>query len=242
MPCNNARNLLILAVCMFMLSTCKKDRTSEESRVYYYMNEKDISGTGMVYVYEPVSNPHLPTEYWHHRYDADFRGNFIRSSLYDATGQVTQAVVERIYPDVARLVSLELSFPTDTGMATIATKINQNEIFFFQPDSTFRATSQLEYWQTEGDSLRIILTKHRDYQGNITYPYQGDERPAIEVAVTEILETEQEGFTESKWTGREIYVQDIGLVYYKKAISDMLELEYQLVERMPFGEFQVGGR
>ena len=52
------------------------------------------------------------------------------------------------------------------------------------------------------------------------------------------LDRDIKGFTESEWSGLEIYVQDVGLVYYKKIISEEFIIEYSLSEIMTFEDFR----
>ena len=88
------------------------------------------------------------------------------------------------------------------------------------------------------DSVRVLLTKQRLMEGPVDFVFQGDPMPAIRVRTTEKLETETEGFTETKWSGVEIFAQGLGLVYYKKIISKQFVLEYSLAEVMSYPVFQ----
>lgn len=234
----NYAPILILSALLYAMISCGTSEEPADDTFYYYINEHAMSGKGVVYVYEPVNNPHLPTEYWHHRFDPGFRGNYLKSELYNTEGLVTQKMVERISRDAARIISLELLYPGDDSLQWLNAQINRDTSFCFgsvvtEPEATY----QVEYWETVPDSIRVILTKQRTFDRLTTYAYDGREVPAIHMALTETLETETVGFTESIWRGTEVYAQDIGLVYYKKEISDVLALEYRLTEQIPFSEF-----
>ncbi|MDX1406598.1 MAG: hypothetical protein R3330_00650 [Saprospiraceae bacterium] len=222
-----------------VMVACRDSAQVSDQLYPYYVNEQTFSGQGVVYVYAPVSNPDLPAEYWHFRFIPDWRGNVLKSALYDPAGTLTQESVERLEPDQAELMSLELMYLADTGTVTIMPTINVRETFpFGQIDSTRKALYQIEYWDTSEDSVRVILTKERQIVETLLYPLQGEQVPAVRCSVTETLETETQGFTESTWQGTEIYGQDIGLIYYKKEISEQFVMEYSLVDRMSFEEFR----
>ena len=237
--CYFAVLLVLPGLHVSFLAGCGQSENISDRLYPYYINEQTFSGQGIVYVYQPVSNPELPAEYWHYRVIHDWRGNMLKSALYDPAGMLTQESVERLESDQAELMSLELMYAIDTGTVTIVPKINERGTFpFGLIDESPATTFQIEYWDTSEDSVRVILTKQRSLVERLEYPFEGRSVPAVRVAVTETLETETQGFTETTWSGTEIYAQDIGLVYYKKEINDQFILEYSLADRMTFEQFR----
>ena len=69
--------------------------------------------------------------------------------------------------------------------------------------------------------------------GHTTWMDHGKSIDAIRFKTEDKFETEQEGWTTSAWTGEEIYALDIGLVHYRRDISDKLHLEFNLESRTP---------
>jgi hypothetical protein len=47
------------------------------------------------------------------------------------------------------------------------------------------------------------------------------------IRTEDTFETESVGWTNSAWTGEEIYAMHKGLVYYKRKISDDMTLEFE---------------
>ncbi|MFZ1561631.1 MAG: hypothetical protein WAT37_16975 [Saprospiraceae bacterium] len=98
----------------------------------------------------------------------------------------------------------------------------------FQPgDSTKVWLTHLE-WNQPLDSLHIVLQRRRRFVGDITWEMDGKSIPAIRFRTEDTFETERDGWTSSTWSGEEIYARGIGLVYYRRKISDMLSLEFEL--------------
>ena len=56
----------------------------------------------------------------------------------------------------------------------------------------------------------------------------GKSIPAIRFSTDDTFETERDGWTSTTWSGEEIYARGIGLVYYRRKISDQLSLEFSL--------------
>ena len=67
--------------------------------------------------------------------------------------------------------------------------------------------------------------------GDDTYTYKGETVDCVRFLVKELLEIEEVGFQELKYTGIELYAKDIGLIYYNKKIDGQIVQEYELVDR-----------
>lgn len=237
------RSLSYIAFCAIIAaisSSCGKGDTLSNNSADYYMDALGWTGGGVVYIYEPVDDPSRPEEVWHYRMLPDYRGNYIRSARYDLSGEIVQRSVEHIGRDKAILTSMDLRFVLPDTIIEAEPRVLKNEAFTFGDiNQPLESIMKIDYWDTTGDSVRVILTRRRVIDRVGTYPFEGEERPAIFVKTTEVLETETEGFTETVWNGIEIYVQNVGMVYYKKEISELMELEYRLKERISFEQFNL---
>ncbi len=214
----------------------------------FYFDALTLGGSGKVFIYEPVNDPLHPVEFWHRRFSGDYRSNHIYSRLFSPDGSVLQSITESIDQNGATLIQLELAYPADDVPQTsedenesirrLPAKINEATTFLFgPPDSTMIAKYQIEYREPGPDSVRVILTRARHFVKEELYHYQGKDYPALRFAVDESLETETEGFTESQWEATEIYALGLGLVYYKKPISDEFVLEYRLKDIRDYDDF-----
>jgi len=224
----------IMAICPF----CRNKETVSNNSEDYYASHLYWGGGGQVYIYRPVQDPSLPDEIWHYRFVPDWRSTFVWASQYNNTGQVIQKRIERINGPDVMLISMDILFITPDSVFSVSPDISDSATFAFTtiPESR-KSKLQLHYWDVTADSVRVILTKERSLTGRTEYEFEGRKYPAIEVRVDEILETETEGFTTTKWTGTEVYAQGLGLVYYRKPINEALELEYELSEIIPFSQF-----
>jgi len=237
-------NTLTFSLIVTLLATtcflsCSPNEAKSISTEDYYLNHLTFAGKGVVYRYTSVNDPSLPDEFWHYRFSGHYRGNFLRATMYTATGDVVQRSIERLSRQKAELLTLDLMYRGEEGLREITTSIPENNTFIFgRIDSVMQTVYKIEYWDTTEDSVRVSLTKHRLMEGPAEFVFEGKSIPAIKVSTTELLETETEGFTETEWHGTEIFALGHGLVYYKKAISDQFVLEYSLVEIIEYNNFQ----
>lgn len=232
-------NLIVALVTAICFSSCSSDQTTSHSTEDYYLNHLIFAGKGVVYRYASINDPSLPDEFWHYRLSGSYQGNFLRATMYTPSGEVVQRSVQTLSRGGAELLSLDLIFRDENGSKEIATTITEKITFVFGPiDSVTQSVYHIEYWDTSEDSVRVLLTKQRLMEGPVDFVFQGNPMPAIRVRTTEKLETETEGFTETKWSGVEVFAQGLGLVYYKKIISKQFVLEYSLAEVMSYPVFQ----
>ena len=222
------------------LTACGETDQAADTLERYYYNHMTFDHTGQVYIYKAISDDGMPDEVWHYRFDPNFRGSYLHSAMYTPSGDLVQRIKERITVDGAYLLSLDLYYVDEEGNEEeIITRTTQERTFSFgKIDDKPKTRYVIDYIDNTADSVRVILTKERVVDGRTTYTYEGAEMPAVLVRTNEVLETETEGFTESEWKGTEIYVQDIGLVYYKKNITEQFVLEYELREIINYEEFR----
>ena len=230
---------LLAAFALFLISCSDQQQVSDTLERYYY-NYLTFDHTGIVYIYKGLGSQGMPDEIWHYRFDPNFRGSYLHSAMYTPSGDIVQRMKERVTVNGASILSLDLYYMDEEGaLQEIIAKTSQERTFSFGAiDDLPHTQYSIEYIDNSADSVRVILSKERFVDGRTTYMYQGEEVPAVRVLTREVLETETEGFTESEWTGVEIYAQDIGLIYYKKTISADFILEYELQEKISFNEFR----
>lgn len=234
---------LLLAWVLALLSACHNESDSTESARYYYLDSLALSGTGQVYVYQPVNHLFFPAEIWHKRFAGDGQASYLYSTMLASDGDTLQKTVEKLVSSGSTLTSMELLYhhggdtilsSADSVMPLRVRIIHPTTFLFGPPDSTVAAKYQIEYNEPRPDSIRVILTRMRRYTGNTTWTFKGQVYPALVYTVDETLETETEGFTTSEWQTTEIYARGFGLVYYRKAINDETVLEYELREIVPY--------
>ena len=225
--------------CQFLIGCSPEPRTSTELEDYYF-DHLSMHGSGVVYRYESMTDEPMPDELWHFRYDSYWRGNYLHAAMYTPEGIEVQRSREVLTKDESNLLSLKLQYRDEQRSIPVAATINSSNTFTFgdigsNPVSEY----SIEYVDPASDSVKVILTRSRAVVGPSTYVYAGQSLQAVEIATKDILETETEGFTTSEWTGTEIYGFDMGLLYYRKAITDDFIIEYRLAEVIPYQDFLV---
>ena len=194
---------LIFSICFWSCSPEQKKSLSTED---YYLNHLTFAGKGVVYRYASINDQSLPDEFWHYRFDGGYRGNFLIGTMYTPAGDLVQQSTERLSREKAKLLALDLVHWNEDEAREIAASIGENNSFIFGPiDSMTQTVYQIEYWDVTEDSVRVSLTKHRLMEGPTEFIFEGKTIPAIKVSTTERLETETEGFTETEWSGVEIF-------------------------------------
>ena len=231
--------LLLLWAVLGISVGCNSEEPVAETLDRYYYNPLTFDHTGVVYRYTSLSDQMMPEELWHYRFDPGFRGSYLHASMFTPAGDVVQRSVERLDANSATMLSLDLYYMDEDTLREIRTKVTEDQTFEFRRiDEKPTTRFIIEYIDPVTDTTRVILKKQRYVEGMTTYEVDGISHPAVEVRTVEVLETETEGFTESEWNGIEIYAMDLGLVYYRKNISEGFVLEYELAEIIPYDQFR----
>ena len=216
---------------VIIVTGCKDHPEIEEGLAQYYLPAEDLGTKGTDYIYRSKSDTTLPPEVWRHINTSE---GHITSINYDHIQQVVQKQYERIVGNGVLIDSLHLFFYDSLGRTiTLPVRIlSPNRFPFEAKDSSKVYLTHLEWFQP-GDSLHVVLERRRRFIGNTTWNWQGKNVPAIRIKTEDKFETEKDGWTTSGWNGEEIYAKDLGLVYYRRNISEHMILEFQLDERRP---------
>jgi hypothetical protein len=192
----------------------------------YYLPLESIPPGGITYRYKNQGDPGAPPEVWKH-----FRKgkDLIESINYAEADRIVQRQLDRVVDNGVMTDSLILYSYDSTGQQhSVNVKIITPHRFPFQPgDSSKVWLTHLDWHQPE-DSLHVTLQRRRSFAGDTVWMKDNKSIPAVRFKVADTFETERDGWTSSTWGGEEIYAKGIGLVYYKRKISDQLILEFQL--------------
>jgi hypothetical protein len=195
----------------------------------YYFPVETFPEKGRVYRYKNLWDPEAGPEVWRHIRRGE---GLIESINYGLGEEIVQRQLDRIVNNGVMTDSLLLYSRDTTGrQREIRVKVISPHRFPFQPgDSTNVWLTHLDWYQPE-DSLHIVLQRRRRFAGDTTWMSDGKTVPAVRFRTEDIFETEKDGWTTSVWNGEEIYAKGIGLVYWKRKISEELVLEFQLLNR-----------
>lgn len=224
-----------IVMCLFIfLTNCKNPVENPQDLSEYYLPVTSFPKEGMIYTYRNVLDTSADHEVWQHTLTSK---NHITSINYDSRQQVVQKQYEQLVYNGVIIDSLTLFFAKDSGgVEKIRVKILSASRFPFDATDSIKVwLTKLEWWQP-GDSLHVVLERRRRYMGQTTWSSGGQSMSAIRFRTEDKFETEEAGWTTSEWTGEEIYAKDIGLVHYRRNISDQLRLEFDLESRRPVRE------
>ena len=219
-----------IVMCLFILiSACKSpdDATQDLSRYYFPLDS--FPPDGMVYTYRNIQDSLAAPEVWRHIKQGP---GLLESINYGFGEDIVQRQFDRIVDNGVVTDSLMLYAADSTGMREqIRVYLPSPHRFPFDvSDSTSVWLTKMEWWQPD-DSLHIVLERRRKFDEFTTWEHNGKSTPAVRFSSEDTFETEAKGWTSTKWTGEELYARDIGLVYYKRVISDKMVIEFELESR-----------
>ncbi len=216
-----------IVMCLGIINTsCRQLDSLPTDYSAYYLPVDAFPEEGMTYTYRNLADSTAGPEIWRH---VNLGKGLIESVNYGPDSQIVQRQYDRIVPNGVMTDSLLLFYQdTDGVRKPIRVKILSPHRLPFQPgDSTKVWLTHLE-WNQPLDSLHIVLQRRRRFAGDTSWEMNGKSIPAIRFRTEDTFETERDGWTSSTWSGEEIYALGIGLVYYRRKISDQLSLEFSL--------------
>lgn len=219
-----------IVMCLGIINTsCRQADSNPGDYAAYYLPIGAIPDSGLVYSYRNLTDTAAGPEIWRHSVIGD---GLIESVNYGPEGEIVQQQFDRVVANGVMIDSLLLFYQDTDGLRKpIRVRIHSPHRFPFQPgDSTKVWLTHLE-WNQPLDSLHIVLQRRRRFAGDTTWEIKGKSIPAIRFMTDDTFETERDGWTSSAWSGEEIYAKGIGLVYYKRKISDQLSLEFSLEKK-----------
>ena len=226
---------LISVVCSCLVMGSCQERPDMAS---YYFPISELSD-GLVYRYEAIGELPLPDENWYYKTFVRGSDRYLVGQAYDIEGRVSQLVMEK-ETDLGMITdSILLFFPDSSDKdIPVSVKINKKAVFPFY----YNSDELLEYeivWIGPSDSLQYTLSRTRQYAGDTSVSFQGKMHRGVIYSLEETLETfwTHDGATNTEWGGIEVYLEDIGLYYYRKDVSKNLVKEYRLAERMTMDAF-----
>ena len=219
-----------IVMCLGLINTaCTPSVEAPTDYSSYYFPIESFPEGGMVYRYRNLRDPEAEPEVWRHIP----RGpGLVESINYGSGEEIALRQFDKIVNNGVMTDSLLLYSQDTTGrQREIKVKVISPHRFPFQPgDSTKVWLTHLDWYQPE-DSLHIVLQRRRRFAGDTTWTSDGKTIPAVRFRTEDTFETEEAGWTSSTWSGEEIYAKGIGLVYYKRKISEEMVLEFELVKR-----------
>ncbi len=222
--------LLWLPLLGFLLAQCSGEG-KRDIRDYYFPLKR--LQEGLVYEYRSVGQDSLTPNYWYYRSFVNDKGVFLTGAYYEYDLAPLQFVREELVRNGMLLADM-LIYETDSSglQQQVAVTIEAGNVFPFEVSDSSGIFLYKVRWSPPSDSGAVFtLIKNRRFLGDTTVTIGGERYDCVAFQVRELFEREAEGFFEKEFSGLELYAKGVGLVYYKKEITDNLTLEYQLADR-----------
>jgi hypothetical protein len=206
---------------------CKKDGYKSIETFYYPY--KDLE-EGKVYIYKSLNAFSPPFDFWFFK---SFKQNdtwYLTAQHYDINFNVDQFQLQEMLRTGAYSDSYTL-YQIDSSGRSIKMQANveYGNVFPFKvKDSLGVFLFKISWDDPYKESKSTTLVRNRRYLQDTLLSFGDMQRNGIVFHVAEVAEFDEEGILEVEMSGKEIYLQGVGLVYLKKQINPEISLEYQL--------------
>ena len=229
--------LLVLTIALII--ACQAKNKKENIKAYYFPIEQ-LKNT-RVYEYRSLNKDSSETEYWIYKTNENDTATYLTGKFYDDHFYLLQSFTEEIVGNGSLMQDYFLyAFDTIGNPIRIPTEILVPNVYPFEVEADGGIFLFKLKWNAGSENASTTLIRNRRYIGKTNYLYKGKSQDCIEFELREIIDLhiEGEGHAEPELTGKELYAKDIGLIYYKKQISESEVLEYELVDIYDLEKFE----
>jgi hypothetical protein len=219
--------LLPLFLSLLLCAACGNEDPDDLSS-YYFPYEKYTAGK--VLEYHPAKIPELGIEFWYVKSFSEGDKKFLVIQLFNESFQLQQYVREEYLPSGIKGRDRRLFRTSQDSTALIDINIVQDNVFPAVFQDSFTIYIYELQWVDPIDSMEYKLLRNRRLTHREDRMFLRKIRPAWKAKTLEEVETIEVGSTTSSWSGSEWFAKDIGLVYFKKQITDEFAREYYLRE------------
>ena len=220
--------LLFFPLVPLLLSAGCRENTLES---YYY--PLDELREGLVYEYRGAGNTQDPPFYWYYRTIEQEGATYLVGMYYDLNFTPYQFMREEKVSNGMLLVDTYFYGNDSTGRQVQSpVEIEAGNAFSFEPpDPKQILFYKIRFPVPDNPGTTCTLTRNRQYMSDTTYIYGGKTYDAAVFYVRELIDIEDAGHVEQEFGGTEIYAKGLGLVYFRKNVSEGFALEYKLTDR-----------
>lgn len=228
----------LLGLLILTSTGCQNDGY-RDIRNYYFPLKKITEG--LVYEFRPATADSLGPVYWYFRSFIEPDGDVYMTTVYYEDQLLPLQFTRETMVDNGMLLEemyqYELDSLGDQEKATV--EIEAGATFPFQVRDSGGIFLYNIRWASKVDSgATYQVVKNRYYAGDTTYVYQDKKYKAVKFRVKELIAYDKDGVFEQEYMGSEIYANGIGLVAYRKKISEQFVLDYQLYDRYPMEQLE----
>ncbi len=220
-----------------LLSSCT--RTGQRDIRNYYFPLKTLT-EGQVYEYRAEGNDLLPPQYRYFRSIFQDTAVVLTETLYSPNFMPELLANYRMVENGIKAEGLYLFYPDSTDKRIqVEAELVQRDVFPFRVEEGGGIYLYHARWIDPSDPDRqTAIIRNRYYAGDTTVTVLGEDRAGVIFQLRELLQDDQAGLFEQEYTGLEIYAKGVGLVYYRKDLTDELRLAYRLTDRYPMARLE----
>lgn len=229
------KQLLFLSLGLLLFS-CSGKRNIES----FYFPHKELYD-GLVYEYRAPNGGEQPPFYMYYRTVRTDTSIYLTAMQYNDRYIPTVFTREELLPTGVLLEEMYLYEPDSTGrQEQLEVEILANNVFPFRtnPDDPGVLVWEARWHPPAELPTTLTLLRNRQFVRDTVVEVKGQPTEAVVFAVRELMDHEQVGHLETEYGGREVYAEGIGLVYYRKNISEDFVVEYELTDRYPMTELE----
>jgi len=260
--CFLKRLIKVFVPILFLLSlwSCQSEG-GRDIRAYYFPIQE--LQDGLIYEYQAVNMDSLTPKYWYYRSFINDNGVFLTGTYYEHDFTPLQFVREEMVSNGIIQDTLYLFEYNFSEAAIDSLPEDQRSSFFvYHPDSSSQVARvnveilsgtlfpyqvrdeggvflyKVKWRPASQPETEIILGKTRHYLGDTTFTFQNKTYDCVRFKVSELFQQNQEGVLEQEYSGVEWYAKKLGLVYFRKNITEDFVIEYQLEDRYPMEKLE----
>lgn len=224
---NTAALLIAFAACV--LGSCRPDDGSRDIEAFYFPIKALVAGK--VYEYRSVGNPNDPPVYWYYRSVKENGSFFLLGNSYDQDFTPDQSVREERVGNGMLLTDFYTFEPTENGKKQpVRANIAAANVFPFRVKEPAGVLLCSINWIPAAGGSQVTVVKNRQFDSDTVFTFQGRQVPSIQFNTRELLDQEEVGHLELEFGGTEVYAKGIGLIYFRKDITNGWRMEYQLAD------------
>lgn len=230
----NRYGLLFFPLILLLLAGCRNNTLEP----YYF--PLDELRDGLVYEYRGATNSLDPPFYWYYRTIEQDGATYLVGMYYDLNFSPYQFMREEKVSNGMLLVDTYFYGNDSTGRQVQSpVEIEAGNVFSFEPPDPKKVLFyKIRFPLPEDPGTTCSLTRNRQFVSDTTYTYGGKTYDAAIFYVRELIDIEDAGHVEQEFGGTEIYAKGLGLVYFRKNVSNTFTTEYQLVDRYTMEAFE----
>lgn len=220
-----------LIFLLILASSCNDPKDELRDIKDYYFPVENLD-PGVVYEYETADDPRNPPFYYYYRNVRSASNLFLTGTYYDYDFTPIQFVREKVTPTGMILADFYF-YQTDTltdKQNQVPVEIQAKNVFPFTVNEEKPGVLlfTIKWDDPEPTGTEYTLIRNRQFAKDTTYNYQGKEHQAVKFYVRELIDNYNQGHLETEYDGMEIYVKDLGLVYFEKNVSKEFIIKYKL--------------